>query len=326
MSVYLGNTGSVLLRRRGQDSILQNDGKRTVSIGRSATVKSTDIDASRDRFGFSALAGETSLGLPTGFLITGDKVEFKVISPADSTLSFVSSSGWSDGVVRNTGAWFVNVDELGSLALYTSFTKSLVGASGNALPLSVPGGFPADGIAINVVPNSEFARELGQVVSFELNTNRDNVDTTVLGDEFRSQWSGLISGSGRMTCIWDYENDGAVPSKEVSHYLMQLILRTEIGSEFTGRFNLVPKSVPVGSRALPRDNNDMLFYEFDGVISSAVVTVNGDNYLEMSAEFVTSGPIRLITQAATGEITLETGGELLLEGERGDLGGGLLLS
>lgn len=325
MSVYLGNTGSVLLRRRGQDSVLKNDGTRSVSIGRNALITSSTIDTGKRRFGFASLAGESSLGLPTGFLITGDKVEFKTVSPAGTTLSFVSASGWIDSTVRDSGAWFVNVDQLGSVALYTSFTKSLIGASGVALPLSVPGGFPAGGITVNVVPNSEFARELGQVVSFELNTNRDNVDTTVLGDEFRSQWSGLISGSGRMTCVWDYENDGQLPEKEVPHYLMQLILRTEIGSEFTGRFNLVPDQVGAGSRALPRDSGDMLFYEFDGVISSAVVSVAGDNYLEMNAEFITSGPIRLITQAAAGGIDLEDGGELLLEGEIGDAGGGLIL-
>jgi hypothetical protein len=325
MSVYLGDTGSVLLRRRGQDSILKNDGTRSVSIGRNALITSSTIDTGRRRFGFASLAGESSLGFPTGFLITGDKVDIKTITPAGTALSFVSSSGWTDGTARDSGSWFVNVDQLGSVALYTSFTNSLVGASGVALPLSVPGGFPADGIVVNVVPNSEFTRELGQVVSFELNTNRDNVDTTVLGDEFRSQWSGLISGSGRMTCVWDYENDGTLPQKEVPHYLMQLVLRTEIGSEFTGRFNLVPSSVPAGNRALPRDNGDMLFYEFDGIISSAVVNVSGDNYLEMTAEFITSGPIRLITQAAVGGIDLEDGGELLLEGERGDVGGGLIL-
>lgn len=325
MSIYLGDNGSVLLRRRGQDSLLRNDGSRTVSIGRNAIITADTIDASRNRFGFSSLAGESSLGLPTGFLITGDKVEMKAIAPEGSTLSFISASGWIDGTVRDSGAWFVNVDQLGSIALYDDFTKSLVGASGEAIAVAVPSGFPEDGMTVNVIPNSEFARELGQVVSFELNTNRDNVDTTVLGDEFKSQWSGLISGSGRMTTIWDYQNDGGLPQTEVAHYLMQLILRTEIGSEFTGRFNLVPASVDAGSRPLPRDTGDILFYEFDGVVSSAVVNATGDSYLEMTAEFITSGPIRLITQAAAGDITLETGGEILLEGERGSVGGSLLL-
>jgi hypothetical protein len=325
MSVYLGDNGSVLLRRRGQDSILQNDGTRTVSIGRNAVVTPDTIDASRKRFGFASLTGESSLGLPTGFLITGDKVEMRAIGPTGASLSFVSPSGWIDGTVRDGGAWFINVDQLGSIALYNDFTKSLIGAPGDAISVALPSGFPEDGVTINVVPNSEFARELGQVVSFELNTARDNVDTTVLGDEFKSQWAGLISGSGRMTTIWDYQNDGTLPQTEVAHYLMQLILRTEIGSEFTGRFNLVPASVDAGARPLPRNTGDMLFYEFDGVVSSAVVNATGDSYLEMTAEFITSGPIRLITQAAAGDITLETGGEILLEGERGSVGGSLLL-
>lgn len=174
MSIYLGTFGNVELKRQFNDS--QIDGTVTIS----------DVDVNRKRFSFN---------FDPGLLVTGDQV--RISNKEDASLSFIS--GHSGRAVRK----FINVDELNGIRLYNSFSDAINGGTTNATTLAAP----SASIEIKVIIYSSTFRILSQVRSYELNTQRETVDTTSLSDNFRSQISGLMSGSGRVTCFWEYTGD-----------------------------------------------------------------------------------------------------------------------
>ena len=50
---------------------------------------------------------------------------------------------------------------------------------------------------------------LGGVTSYEFNTDREALETTALSDKFKRMYSaGLISGSGKIDCIFNNQTSG----------------------------------------------------------------------------------------------------------------------
>lgn len=291
MSVYLGTYGNVYLKRKSAQG-------SKVSV-----VNPADVNASRKRFSFD---------FETGFLVSGDQVE--IDSTNGTTLDFVTSAGWVNGTVQSGGKWYVSVDELGGIRLYSTFSAALVGDSSNAIALaSIATAIPITVKIANTVP-----RMLGQCISYELNTNREAVDTTALSDEFRSQYSTLMSGSGQFTAFWDYIDAQTAGVQEAPHYLLQLALRTEIGSEFSAQFFLkTAGNAPGGDSTLVADE---LWYEVDGILTQAGVSFDPDGPVRVVADFVTTGPIRLRAKLATEDRLLqENADDLQLEQDTASL-------
>lgn len=279
MSVYLGSYGNVFLKRKSA----QGD--------KASVVNSSDVNANRRRFSFD---------FETGFLVSGDQVE--ITSTKGATLAFVTSAGWLDGTVQSSGKWYVNVDELGGIRLYSTFSASLEGNFDDAIPLA---DIVTD-IPITVKIANTIHRMLGQCSAFELNTNREAVDTTALSDEFRSQYSTLMSGSGQFTAYWDYIDVLQPGVQEAPHYLLQLALRTEIGSEFSAQFFLKTSGYATGNDV--DLVSDQLWYEIDGIITQAGVSFTPDTAVQVTADFVTTGPIRLKAKLATEDRLLQEQG------------------
>lgn len=281
MTIYLGSYGRVALRRSS------SEGTRPVIISKS------DINLSRRSFGTD---------LPKGVLVTGDQIEIT----STSMLNFISSNGWPNHSKSTKGNWFVHVDQLYSIRLYTRFSDALTGNISNAILLE---SISTD-ITVNLRIVNGNMRMLGAVKSYEINTNRDLVDTTALAEDFKSQYSGLISGSGRMSCLWDYSNVGNVGSAESANYLLQLLLRTEAGSDFKAEFYLkTEKYNPSKHTATATDN---LYYLVDGVLTNTVVAFQPDNVVEMTADFVTTGAIELrVVTEPVFTLTVQDGDRIL---------------
>jgi hypothetical protein len=285
MSVYLGTYGNVFLKRKSAQG------------GKASVVNAADVNASRRRFSFD---------FETGFLVSGDQVE--IDSTNGATLAFVTTAGWVDGIVQSSGKWYINVDELGGIRLYTTFSAALTGNAEDAIPLAaIVTDIPIAVKVANTVP-----RMLGQCISYELNTNRETVDSTALSDEFRSQYATLMSGSGQFTAFWDYIDVKTAGIQEAPHYLLQLALRTEIGSEFAAQFYLKTRgNTPSADTSLSADE---LWYEVDGVLTQAGVSFDPDGPVRVVADFVTTGPIRLRAKLATEDRVLqENASDLQLE-------------
>lgn len=285
MAVYLGTFGRVTLRRKSDQGVLLS------------VINPSDVNTSRKRFSFD---------FDPGFLITGDKVE--ITSTNGATLDWVSTAGWSDGVKHTNGKWFVHVDELGSIKLYSTFANAVNGTTANAIAL--------DALAANIPIKVSIAntndRILGAITSYELNTQREAVDVTALSDQFRSQWSSLMSGSGRISCQWDYVDCCGGGEYEVAQYLLQLALRTEVGSEFSAKLYL--KTDQYNPSGVAGQADDTIWYDIDGIITNSAVQFAPGTIVEMTAEFITTGPVRLkVNTVPEYKVLQENASSILLD-------------
>lgn len=286
MAVLLGEIGKVELRRTQLDESL------------SGTVKSSDVNPTKDRFSFD---------FPLGLLITGDQIEMKTTD--GSLLSFIAASGWPTNQVYSDGIFYIYVDEIGAIRLYQTFDEAISGEVAGRINLVDPG----RDVPISVQVRNNNERVLGQVTNYELNTERDVIDTTALSDEFRRNYSGLISGGGRITCFFDYERRAGDPLikgesaglVEMPIYMNQLLLRTRIGSEFFAKLTLVGRgSKPNGKRD---DFDDEVWYEFDARITNVAMAFVPGEPIETTIDFVTTGEIRLRTRYVTNYLLQEQG-------------------
>ena len=277
MAVYLGSFGYIALTRKGSGT------------GESLVVTAGSVNTTERRFKPTYTSGADI----TNVLFTGDRVTIERDGAGD--LTFIDGAG-------PTGAWYIHVDELGSIRLFDSLPNALEGLKANAVALLDPAANV--GIVLTVKDNPQ--RILGQVASYELNTAKEAVDVTALSDSFRSQYSALVSGSGQLTAFWDF--DSTIGSTtETPHYLLQLALRTEIGGEFAARLFLKPETAGSG----PAD--EALYYAFDGVITNAGIQLTPDAVMQATIDFVTTGPIRLLLPTPTDEVLTEGGFKLLAE-------------
>jgi len=280
MGVYFGQSGEIALKRDALQSALQTK------------LDPSDVNTSTKRF---------SVDHSSGSLLTGDEIEIETVDK--SNLELVSGHSYPDG------KWFVNVDPVGGLRLFDTFSKAIEGLTTNALALVTP----SDTKDILIRTKNEKFRHVANVKDFEMTTSREQVDLTNLGDEFRNQYeAGLISGQGSMTCIWEhryYDSDrkneyGA--ESEFPFYLAQLIIRTQQGSDFDGLFYIY------------RDTNNRknnVYYEANCLITNVAVTVSASEVIETRVEFVTNGVIRLKTGDTAGYILQEDTDKILQENQ-----------
>lgn len=286
MAVLLGYNGQIELRRSQADEEF---------IGE---VKRSDINVNKDRFSFD---------FPLGMLITGDQVEIKTTD--GSLLDFIGPDGWPTSKVYKDGIFHLFVDEVGAIRLYKRFDEAISGEVAGRINLVDPGRTVS--ISIKVRNNNE--RILGQVKNFELNTEREAVDITSLSEEFRKQYSGLISGSGRLTCFFDYERRLCDPMTtgvsaavlEMPIYINQLLLRTRLGSEFWAKFTLVGR----GDKPYGRweDLDDEVWYEFMARVTNVGMNFEPTQPIESTIEFVTTGEIKLRTRYVSNYLLLQQG-------------------
>ena len=274
MTVYLGAQGEIELKRVFNGGTLQS------------TIDVADVNVSRRRFSFDFEHGQ---------LITGDQVQ--ITSTDGSALDFIDS--YTDTSITR----FVHVDELDGIRLYDSFGSAVNGGATTAIALATPG----NSIPIEVSVRGSAKRVLAQVSSFEINTERETVDTTVLSDEFRTRVNTLISGSGRITAFWEYTGN---LTQELPMYLYELAHRTKVGSNFSGNFYI--KKADYNPDGVPAQGNDEVWWQVEGIITAAAIQFTPDNAVQITADFITTGELQL-------RMKLEPSGDVLLQEDSGQI-------
>lgn len=293
MGVFLGATGQVELRRTGSDSVI------------TGTIAVSDVNTANDRFSFDS--DETDL-------VTGDQIEIR--STDDSVLDFIAASGWPDNTQHKDGVFFVYVDEVGGIKLYNDFDLALSGEVAGRISLETP----SESLPISITVRNGNIRILGQVSNYEINTERSAVDVTALSEDFRQQYSGIVSGNGRIECFFDYERRGYLDKSqkqtsaaylEMPIYMNQLILRTRLGSEFFAKLTLVGRGPkPHGNYV---DEDDEVYYEINGVITNVAMAFDPSEPVRATIDYVTTGAIRLRTKMVSNNLLQEDGSRLRLE-------------
>tara|TARA_Y100001938_G_C8092120_1_gene435673 strand:- start:2080 stop:2994 length:915 start_codon:yes stop_codon:yes gene_type:complete len=261
MSLYLGNFGKVMLQRKTAKGALEG------------TINIDDVNTTAKRFSF-ADADE---------LLTGDQIE--ISSTNNANLAFIAASSWASNTQQSSFKAFVHKDEIGGLRMYSSFPNAINGGSSNAITLtSISSTIP---IRISIANTNP--RILGQVISYELNTDVESVDITALSDDKRERYSSLVSGNGSITCAWDYKDSVGSGEYDIPHYLLELVTRTKIGSEFGAQLYL--KSAGYNPSGIANDLNHEIWYEITGVIVQTAVSFGVGSIQEMKINFITTGPL-----------------------------------
>jgi hypothetical protein len=295
MAVYLGSAGIIQLSRT------------SLEVFRS-TMDPGDVDVAAKRFSFD---------FPSGTFVTGDRLAIARLnadgSLSDQPLDFA-------GTLFPDGLWYAHVDPLGGIRLYNDWADALEGAVGKAVALQTP----ASTYDISVKLEDGLPHCLGQIASYTVSTERAAIDVTSLGDSFVEQISGLISGGGSIRCFWDWRPSvcgGAGTSQEMPHYLHQLILRQQLGSEFKASLFIKQDGASPINDELPQlASRTALFYEVTGLITSVGLSFESAEALQSEIEFVTTGEIALrYQQPAANLILQEDRGRLALEDQSGDL-------
>lgn len=260
MTFFLGSQGRVRLRR-GTDPVL---GVLNESIGLD------DISTVLNRIG-------TANGIDN--LFTGDKVDIETTDARN--LLFIPASNWSSGTVQDTYSTFVNVNAAGGIRLYPTFADAVNNNRSNEIALQ---SFTGDPIAVTIAVRDVGSNILGDVTSYEFNASREQVDTTTLSDKFKNQYNaGLISGSGRIECLFNNASDG---TRETSLLMLQLIQRLDLGCAFDLFLYLVDKDINPAEQSI--------FYSLTAVVTNSGVSVDLDDAIRCTLDFVTTGELKLV--------------------------------
>lgn len=260
MAFYLGNHGNIRLRR-GTDLFIG-------SI--EASIDPDDINTTLERVGVDGA---------TDNLFTGDRIDFET---ADSRgLAFIPASNWTTATIENTFSAFVNVNALGGLRLYPTFEDAINNIRSNEIDLQAFTGSP---IQVTLTVRDIRFNILGNVSRYEFNTSRDSVDLTTLSDKYKQQHSaGLISGSGRIECFFDYTTTN---SEEAPIFMLQTIQRLDLGCAFDIALYLTDKEV------IPTVDN--IFYQTTAVTTSTGITVETGGVVSCTIDFITTDEIKLV--------------------------------
>ena len=285
MSVYLGNEGGVEIRRTGEPY--------------SCVLQAADVDVAERRFSIDFDADFA--GPRPSPLITGDQVQ---ISTADGTTDLELVSGLTDTSVTR----WVHVDLVGGIRFFTSYPLAVDGLKANAVELVAPSG--DQNVVIDVV-NINY-NCVAQMRAWELTTQRETVDTSILGEEYRQFYDqGMISGQGTITAIWDYRytpcTDNFDDEAELANYFSQLVIRFREGSKFKGIFTVFC------------GENESVFYECDCICTSVGMNFSPGQVIDSTIQFITTGQIWLRQGALPSYLLQEDSDEILLETPPGSI-------
>lgn len=279
MTFFLGTKGNVRLRRATSVliSALQDQ------------IDPADVNTSLNRLSFDG-AGEN--------LLTGDRVD---ISTTDARgMVCFTGAAWSSGAVEPSISAYVNVNAAGGLRFFPTFADAVNNTRANELALYA---FSGESIPIECRVRDVSYSVLGNVIDYTLATDREAIDTTTLSDKFRQMYSaGILSGSGSITCAFDYTTTGATESPLL---MLQLIQRLELGSAFDCALYLTDKTVDTGV------NN--VFYQFDAMVAKAGVEVRAGDIINCTIDFVTTGEIKLLIGSIEDYILKEDNDRITVE-------------
>lgn len=253
MAFYLGNHGNIRLRRGSN-----------LELGAiSASVGPDDINTTLNRLGFEDALDN---------IVTGDRV---ILSTSDNRgLDFIP------GAAEDFSA-FVNVNAVGGLRLYPTFADAINNERANETALE---NFTGDPIDVKITVRDVRYNVLGNVTSYEFNTSRDAIEVTSLSDKYKQQYNaGLLSGSGRIECMFDYTTDAV---NEPPIVMLQTIQRLDLGCDFDLALYLTDQDIVPDVTSC--------FYLTTAVTTNTGISVEAGGLITCTIDFVTTGEIRLV--------------------------------
>jgi hypothetical protein len=270
MTYFIGSAGNVRLRRNAAISV-------------ASEVRSSDINTTLNRVGFDNALDN---------LLTGDRLQIWTDDPRG--LVFFPTTSWVDGegVTQSVFSQYVNVNAAGGVRFFDTFQAAVNNVRSEEIPVQT---FAGDPLRVYYTVSDVTANLLGDVTGYSFNTDREAIDTTTLSDKYKQMYSaGIISGSGSIDCIFNYETSGV---KETPLLALQLINRVDIGSECDMLL------------AITDNDNDPqhpdIYYEFTAVITRSGLQVSAGELITCTIDFLTTGEVKLLVGRPSGYILKE---------------------
>lgn len=289
MTVFAGHYGQVEIKRLGGSGEL------------SLRLSPENLFVSRKRF---SLGDANGLPVPSNVITTGDRVRISTNDARGLPFRLYTNAA-NTTYIDNPGAgslpleFFANIDAMGGIRMYRSFNDAInnPGTGYLAVPLSTAASSPPWDVTVTLVQGG-FHR-VGQVQGFTFSTDRESTDITSLGDKFKDFSQSAIFGGGSVDCLFSFKN---VSNEEIPLALCELVQKIEIGARFSGKFYLLEPRV----QQIPGYGSlEGVWYEVNGIMTKAGVTVRADQIVECSFDFITAGSFALKSGAAPVELTTE---------------------
>ena len=283
MAFYLGTHGNIRLRR-GADGDAGNF---------NATISPDDINTTLNRLGVDQSIDNLITGDRVVFTTTDNRrldfipdtrfgeLEFLQTEASDQLITQSGDSLFKNGLTADNFTAYVNVNAVGGLRLYPEFADAINNERTTEIALDP---FTNGPINVNLAVRDTQFNILGNVTRYEFNTSRDAIDATTLSDKYKQQFNaGLLSGSGRIECAFDYTTTA---STEPPVVMLQTIQRLDAGCAFDLALYLTDKEV------VPTVDN--VFYLTTAVTTSTGISVEAGGLVNCTVDFVTTGQIRLV--------------------------------
>jgi len=270
MTYFLGRYGKIKLRRKAAGIFF-------------SSVLPADVNTVLNRFGFDG---------STENLLTGDQIVISTDDPRG--LDFLPASTWPDGqgVTQNQVVVYININAIGGIRLFTTFNDAINNNRAAEYTLET---FTGSALQISIQIYGSVERVLGDVISYKFNTDRESIDSTTMSDRFKRMYSaGLISGAGAIDCYFNTTNSGLVENPLL---MLQLIYRTDIGSEFDCYLQLTDQE--------SNPNTQNIYYEFSAMVTNTGIEVDADKLISCAINFVTTGEIKILIGEPSGYILKE---------------------
>jgi hypothetical protein len=278
MTFFLGHYGKIKLSRKSQLNI-------------ETVVAPADVNTSLNRFSFDEALDN---------IYTGDQI---VLSTDDARkLDFIPAASWEDGsnTTQNEFVAYCNVNSIGGIRLFDNFAAAINNDRTQEYALE---SFTGGDLPVTVRLYGSVERLLGDVTGYTFSTDRESLDTTVMSDKFKSLYSaGVISGSGSIDCLF---NPAASGLSENSLLMLQLIMRTDVGSDFKCYLQL--------NESEAGDTTPSVYYEFDAMVVKAGIEVRADQIISCAIDFVTTGEIQLVVGQPSGYLLKEDNDRIRLQ-------------
>lgn len=279
MTFFLGTKGNVRLKRGSANPLASLDD----------SIKPNDVNVVLNRLSFDKALDN---------LLIGDRIDMSTDDPRG--LVCFPGSTWADGQVNNSISAYVHINAVGGLRFFRTFQDAVNNNRLVELPLAA---FTGDPLPVTVKIRDVSYNVLGCVKGYEFSTDRETIDTTTLNDKFRQQFSaGLISGSGRIDCAFDYQTSGI---NETPLLILQLIQRLDVGSEFDLALYLTDQAID--------PNVENVFYELKAMVVRSGVQVQAGDIIDCTVDFVTTGEVRLLVGRPADYILKEDEDRIELE-------------
>lgn len=132
---------------------------------------------------------------------------------------------------------------------------------------------------------------LCEIREYSLNLDAPSVDTTGVGEKFGNAVKSLVNGGGNFEFFidrkcFDEGEDNAI-------YIMRLLLMTQEGAKANARFYLIDRPGDACEEICSGDLYGGLWYEADILITNNAINLRPTELVAGSAQFVTTGAIKL---------------------------------